>query len=213
MFSRSYMWRSLFSGNVLSLCFAETKAMWSLSPCPRRYSDDRSKSQDVDRSVRLISDCSLIFRDTSTSRVSVMCLRFRFILRTESLILLISGDQRLGHGGLLGQYSQSGRGLNRVVAHTRLCRRSHGGCAWWWSRRRPARRGCAHPRQLLRIEHGAPVLVGHVLAVGDAEFAVRRHHARPVDPLRPPADVRGPILHCPDGPSLTLPLAHRRAMC
>ena len=46
--------------------------------------------------------------------------------------------------------------------------------------------------------------------VRDAEFAVGGHHARPADPLRPPADVCRPILHCPDGPSLTLPLAHQR---
>ena len=38
-------------------------------------------------------------------------------------------------------------------------------------------------RQLVRVEHDALVLVGHVLAVGDAERAVRGHHARPADPL------------------------------
>ena len=65
-------------------------------------------------------------------------------------------------------------------------------------------------RQLLRIEHGAAVLVRHVLAVGDAELAVGGHHARAADPPRPPADVRGPVLHCSDRAPLALPLLDQR---
>ena len=57
---------------------------------------------------------------------------------------------------------------------------------------------------------GAPVLVGHVLAVGDAELAVGGDHTRAADPLRPPANVRGAVLHRADGPSLALPLLDQR---
>ena len=70
--------------------------------------------------------------------------------------------------------------------------------------------GSFTPRQLLRIEHGAAVLVRHVLAVGDAELAVGGHHARAVDPLRPPAQVRGAVLDGPGGEPPALPLGHQR---
>ena len=67
-----------------------------------------------------------------------------------------------------------------------------------------------HQGELLRVEHLALVLVGHVLAVDDAEFPVRGHCARFPDPVPPPADVRGAVLHRADGPTLALPLAHQR---
>ena len=67
-----------------------------------------------------------------------------------------------------------------------------------------------HPRELLRIEPPAPILVRHVAPLPDPVRRVGADDPRAPDPLRPPAKRRHAVLHRPGSEPPALPLGDER---